>query len=183
MASSMKSGRIRYQPVPGPPSSDTIARVTPFPGARERANLDALQRWAVLLDSLFRVPGTNIRFGLDAILGVVPGLGDFVSPAFTVMVLLTGLRMRVPAVVQARMVMNAAIDMLIGLVPLAGDLADIAWKADLKNVALLERHARPGTKPTRGDYVFVFVCIAVVLMVAVAPVFFLLWLLSRFSLV
>ncbi len=135
----------------------------------------------MLLDSLFRIPGTNIRFGLDAILGVVPGLGDLVSPAFTVMVLLTGLQMRVPAVVQARMVLNAAIDMLIGLVPLVGDLVDIAWKADLRNVALLERHARPGTKPTRGDYLFVFVCIGIVFAVAVIPAFFLLWLLSRFA--
>lgn len=135
----------------------------------------------MLLDSIFRVPGTNIRFGLDAILGLVPGFGDLVSPAFTVMVLLTGLQMRVPAIVQARMVLNAALDMLIGLVPLAGDLVDVAWKADLKNVELLERHARPGTKPTRGDYIFVFVCIGVVLVVAVAPVFFLLWLLSQFS--
>jgi hypothetical protein len=160
---------------------DTIARVRPYPGTPDRSSIDALRRWAVLLDSIFRVPGTNIRFGLDAILGVVPGLGDLVAPAFTVMVLLTGLHMRVPAVVQARMVLNAAIDMMIGLVPLLGDLADIAWKADLRNVALLERHARPGTKPSRGDYIFVFVCIGIVLVVAVAPVFFVFWLLSVFS--
>jgi len=147
------------------------------------SSLDALRRWAVLLDSIFRVPGTNIRFGFDALIGLVPGLGDLVAPVFTVAVLLTGLRMRVPAIVQARMVLNAAIDMLVGLVPLLGDLADIAWKADLRNVALLERHARPGVPPTQGDYVFVLVSIGVVVLLALVPVLFLVWLLSQFPLV
>jgi hypothetical protein len=137
----------------------------------------------VILDSVFRVPGTNIRFGLDALIGLVPGLGDLVAPAFTVMLLGTGLKMRVPAVVQLRMVLNALIDMLIGLVPVAGDLADVFWKADLRNVALLERHARPGVPPTRGDYAFVLACIAAVIIMAVIPLVFLVWLLSRFSLV
>jgi hypothetical protein len=154
--------------------------VGPVTGAPERSSVEALRRWAVLLDSIFRLPGTNVRFGFDAIVGLVPGIGDLVSPAFTVLVLLTGLRMRVPAIVQARMVLNAAIDMLIGLVPIAGDIADVAWKADLKNVALLERHARPGIAPSTGDYVFVFVCIAIVVVVAITPLVLLLWLLSRF---
>ena len=67
--------------------------------------------------------------------------------------------MRVPAVVLARMVLIAGIDMLLGLVPLAGDIADVFWKADLRNMALLERHARPGVTPTRSDYWFVLGCI------------------------
>ena len=117
--------------------------------------MDALRRWAVLLDSAFKVPGTNVRFGLDAIIGLVPGLGDLVAPVFTVILLATALRMRVPAVVIARIVLNAGIDMLLGLVPLAGDVADVFWKADLRNMALLERHARRGVAPTRGDYWFV----------------------------
>jgi hypothetical protein len=146
-------------------------------------DLDLLRRWAVLLDSYFRVPGTNIRFGFDAIIGLVPGLGDLVAPIFTVSVLATGLKMRVPAIVQARMVLNAAIDMLMGLVPILGDLADIAWKADLRNVALLERHARPNVPPTRGDYWFVFVCIGLVMFITVVPFLLIIWLLTRFSLV
>jgi len=69
----------------------------------------------------------------------------------------------------------------MGLVPILGDLADVAWKADLRNVALLERHARPGVVPTRGDYLFVLICIGVVLLIAAIPVLLLLWLLSQFS--
>ena len=143
-------------------------------------DLDLLRRWAVLLDSIFVIPGTRVRFGIDAIIGLIPGLGDIVAPVFTVAVLATGLRMRVPAVVLARMVLNAGIDMLIGLVPILGDLVDIAWKADLKNVALLERHARPGTPPSPSDYAFVIVCIALVILIAAVPIAFLVWLLSQF---
>jgi hypothetical protein len=146
-------------------------------------NLEVLRRWAVILDSIFRVPGTNIRFGFDALIGLVPGLGDMTAPVFTIAVLATGLKMRVPAVVQARMVLNALIDMVIGLVPVLGDLADVAWKADLRNVALLERHARPGVAPTNADYAFVLVCIGLVVLIAVVPVLFLLWLLAQFSLI
>jgi uncharacterized protein DUF4112 len=145
--------------------------------------LDELRRWAVLLDSAFRVPGTNIRFGLDAIIGIVPGLGDLVAPVYTVILLGTALKMRVPAVVVARMVLNAGIDMVLGLVPIAGDVGDVFWKADLRNVALLERHARPGVPPTRADYWFVLGSIGVVVAIALVPFLILIWLLSQFSLV
>jgi hypothetical protein len=91
--------------------------------------------------------------------------------------------MRVPAIVQARMVLNALIDMTIGVVPVLGDLADVAWKADLRNVALLERHARPGVLPSRGDYLFVFLCIGLVVAAAALPIVLLVWLLTQFPLV
>jgi hypothetical protein len=143
----------------------------------------SLRRWAVMLDSLFRVPGTSIRFGLDAIVGLIPGIGELASPAYTALLLIEGLRLRVPAVVQARMVLNAALDMVIGIVPLFGDIADVAWKANLRNLALLERHARPGTPPSPGDYVFVFLCLGLVAMIGSVPFVIIIWLLSRFPLV
>lgn len=146
-------------------------------------NLALLRRWAVLLDSAFRVPGTNVRFGLDALVGLVPGIGDLASPAYTGLLLITGFRMRIPIVVQARMVLNAALDMLVGAVPILGDLADIGLKANLRNLELLERHARPGVAPRRGDYAFVFVCLALVALIALAPVVAVLWLVSTFPLI
>ena len=146
-------------------------------------NLDALRRWAVLLDSAFRVPGTSIRFGLDAIVGLIPGLGDISTPAFAALILLQAVRMRLPVVVQARMVLNAALDMLMGLVPLLGDVADVAWKANMRNLALLERHARPGVPPARGDYWFVVVCIAVLALIAITPIVLLVWVLTSYRLV
>ena len=134
------------------PVTPLPTRASTRPSADGARTLDALRRWAILLDSAFRVPGTSIRFGLDAILGLLPGLGDLASPIYTGVILLEGLRRRLPAVVQARMVLNAAIDMGIGLVPLLGDMADVAWKANLRNLALLERHVRPGVAPRGTDY-------------------------------
>jgi hypothetical protein len=115
-----------------------------------------LRRWAVLLDSRFRIPGTGIRFGLDPLLSLIPGLGDLVSPVFAVALLVQGVRQRVPRVILLRMLGNALIDALIGAVPIAGTVGDVFWRANVRNLAMLERHARPGTPPTRGDYVFVW---------------------------
>jgi hypothetical protein len=155
-----------------------VENLSPSMTAPRPETLEALRRWAVLLDSYFRVPGTRIRFGLDAIVGLVPGLGDVSTPVFAGLLLVQAVRMRLPIVVQARMVLNAALDMLLGLVPLLGDLVDIGWKANMRNLALLERHARPGVPPTRGDYVFVWICFALLAVMAIAPVALLIWLLS-----
>ena len=140
---------------------------------------EALRRWAVLLDSAFRIPGTNFRFGVDALLGLVPGIGDITTPVFSVLILMQAIRMRLPVVVQARMVLNATLDMALGLVPVLGDLVDIGWKANLRNLALLERHARPGVPPTRSDYVVVMVWIIVLAFVAIAPIVLLAYLLTH----
>jgi hypothetical protein len=148
----------------------------------QAARLDLLRRWAVLLDSAFRVPGTNFRFGVDAILGLVPGLGDLSAPVYAVFMLVTGFRMRVPPIVMMRMVVNAGLDMLMGLVPILGDVGDVVWKANLRNMALLERHARPGVPPNRGDYIFVGFCLLLVFLIALTPFVILFWLLTRFSL-
>lgn len=141
--------------------------------------MDVLRRWAILLDSAFPVPGTRIRFGLDALVGLVPGIGDLASPVFTAMILLQAARMRLPRVVQARMVLNAAIDMLLGLLPMAGDLADVAWKANLRNLALLERYARHGPPPRASDYLFVAGCLGGLALVAITPIVLLVWMLAR----
>jgi hypothetical protein len=145
--------------------------------------MEALRRWAVLLDSYFRVPGTRIRFGLDAIIGLIPGVGDLSTPVFAGMILLQAVRMRLPMVVQARMVLNAGIDMVLGLVPVLGDLVDVTWKANLRNLALLERHARPGVPPARADYTFVVVCLVLLAVIAIAPLVLIAWLLSQWRLV
>lgn len=151
--------------------------------AARRDNLDGLRRWANLLDSAFRIPGTRIRFGLDAIIGLVPGVGDLSAPVFAAVILVTAFKLRLPAIVQARMVLNATIDMVMGLVPFVGDLADIAWKANLRNLALLERHAHPGVPPSRSDHVFVIVCVIALAFIAMAPIALLAYVLSHWSLV
>ncbi|HET9626854.1 MAG TPA: DUF4112 domain-containing protein [Kofleriaceae bacterium] len=91
------------------------------------------------------------HYGLDAALGfVLPGLGDVIGAVLGLYIVGLALRRRVSAVVVARMVMNLAIDLAIGLVPIAGDLADFAFRANTRNVALLE--ARATGRPRAGDW-------------------------------
>ncbi len=147
--------------------------------SRADRNFDTLRRWAGLLDNAFRVPGTQIRFGLDPILGLFPGIGDLATPVLSVLILVHGARVRVPKIVLARMVLNALIDFVVGAVPVLGDLFDFGWKSNAWNLALLERHARPGVRPTRGDWIFVTACVTVILLATLVPFVVLLWLLHR----
>jgi hypothetical protein len=138
--------------------------------------LEALRRWARIFDSAFRIPGTQITFGLDPILGLIPGLGDVASPVFSLFFVWHGLRLGVPKVVLARMVLNVLIDVGVGVVPVVGDVFDFGWKANAWNLALLERHAIPGRRPSSFDYVFVILCSVVLLTAAAVPILVLIWL-------
>jgi hypothetical protein len=138
--------------------------------------LSWLRTWAELLDSRFRIPGTDVRFGIDPILSLVPGLGDLASPIFAVLLIVQGVRQRVPRVVLARMAGNALIDALIGAIPVAGTIGDIFWRANTMNLALLERHARPGAPPSRGDYLFVFGIAAAFGLLLAIPFLLAIWL-------
>jgi hypothetical protein len=133
---------------------------------------------AELLDNAFVVPGTSYRVGLDPIIGLVPLLGDLVSPLFTIGVLLQARELGVPKVVQARMLINVAVDTLVGIVPVAGDLFDFAWKANHKNLALLELHAREDRGGSAGDWAFVTLMISLVVLLAAVPFVLLGWLFS-----
>ena len=145
--------------------------------------LAALRKWSVLLDSAFRVPGTKMTFGLDPILGLIPGLGDVTTPLFSALVLLHAVRWRIPRLIQLRMVINAVADLAIGAIPFLGDFIDFGWKANVRNLALLERYARPGAQASRGDWLFVLGVIGLLVALAVVPLLFTAWLLSRFDLV
>jgi Domain of unknown function (DUF4112) len=131
--------------------------------------LEAMRRWARIFDSAFRIPGTQITFGIDPLLGLFPGIGDLASPVFSLFLLWHGARLRVPKVVLARMVLNSLIDAGVGAIPVLGDLFDFAWKANGWNLALLEKHAMPGQRASSGDWLFVIVCCAVVVVAALLP--------------
>lgn len=139
----------------------------------------ALRKWSVLLDSAFRVPGTSLTFGLDPVLGLIPWIGDITTPLFSAVLLLHAVRMRIPKIVQLRMLMNAAIDFGIGVVPVVGDLFDFGWKANVRNLALLERHAHPGNTAALSDWAFVLIVLGVLALLAITPVLLLSWLLSH----
>lgn len=131
-----------------------------------------------LLDSAFVVPGTTFRFGLDPLLGLVPGLGDLASPLFAIVVLWQSRDFGIPRVVQLRMIFNVAIDALVGLLPVVGDVFDFAWKANDLNLTLLERHAYEERRPSVGDWLFVTGLIALLVIIAAVPFLLAGWLIN-----
>jgi hypothetical protein len=141
--------------------------------------LPDLQRYAKVLDKAFRIPGTNIRFGLDPIIGLVPFLGDLASPVFAALLVVEGARLGIPRIIQIRMIVNALIDAVIGAIPFAGIVGDVFFRANTKNMALLERHAVPGGHPaTRSDYAFVWIALALLLVGIIAIVWLAIWIAS-----
>ncbi len=146
--------------------------------SRQTQGLQGLRKVAQLLDSAFVVPGTSYRVGLDPILGLVPGLGDLVSPLFTIGILWQARELALPRIVQLRMIFNVAIDSLLGAVPVVGDLFDFAWKANNMNLALLELHAQEERTASAGDWLFVVLMVALVVLVAVIPFVIVGWLLA-----
>lgn len=112
--------------------------VAPAPRS-EAASLDRLRLLARVWDDLIRLPVIGRRIGLDALIGLVPGLGDVASALVASWGLVVAVRLRAPASVLGRMLLNIGLDAVIGAIPFVGDLFDIGWKAQRRNVALLER--------------------------------------------
>ncbi len=102
--------------------------------------LERLRRVARVWDAALRIPGTPFAIGLDPLLGLVPGVGDALGALVAAWLVLEAARLGTPASTLVRMLTNVAIDALIGAIPVAGDVFDFAWKANLRNVALIERH-------------------------------------------
>lgn len=102
--------------------------------------LAALDDLAHLLDARWRIPGTGIRFGIDAVAGLLPGIGDAATGLVSAYIVLHGVRHRVPGRVIARMIGNVALDTVVGSVPIVGSLFDVFFKANNRNVGLLRQH-------------------------------------------
>ena len=103
-------------------------------------DLQRLERLAKRMDSALRVPGTGIRLGADSILGLIPGIGDALTLAPAGWIIWRAHKMGAPRHILGRMTFNAAVDSVIGTIPLIGDLFDIGWRGNLRNVRLLRKH-------------------------------------------
>lgn len=108
--------------------------------ARVEATLRRLDRFAFLLDDAWRIPIIGRRIGLDSIVGLVPGIGDAVTGLVAIYPILEARRLGAPSGLLLRMLANIGADAALGIVPVAGDLLDFAFKANRRNVALLRRH-------------------------------------------
>ncbi|MDQ3564475.1 MAG: DUF4112 domain-containing protein [Pseudomonadota bacterium] len=118
--------------------------------ARGAASLQRLEKLGQLLDTVLPIPGTRFRIGLDGILGFIPGIGDAAGAAISAYLIFEAARLGVPIATLLRMAGNVAIDTVIGAVPVVGDLFDIAWKANLKNLALVRGQVVPAGVPGRS---------------------------------
>jgi hypothetical protein len=132
----------------------------------------------ILLDEAFRVPGTKIRFGLDGIIGLVPGLGDVLAGLLSLVIPLAAWVRGVPYVTLARMAANLGIGVLVGTIPIFGDIFDIAWKANRRNYRLLQRHLGEPRQHTWRDWSFLLLLLTGLALVFALPVILVVWLLA-----
>jgi hypothetical protein len=155
------------------------------PVRRERADVErGLDQLSRVMDGLFRIPGTGWRVGLDALVGLIPGVGDFATTAVSFYIIAAGVRYRVPKVTLLRMAANVGVDYLLGSVPVVGDLFDAAWKSNQMNVELLRRRAavsaEEATSGRLSDWLFLGVILLALLLLLVGSVAFSFWLLTQF---
>ena len=147
-----------------------------------------VERLGWLMDDLFRVPVLGWRFGLDALIGLIPGIGDTGTTLVSFYILAAAVRHGVPKITLLRMGMNIGFDYLLGSLPVVGDIADAWWKSNQKNVALLRRRATVSAEEARAgrmsDWIFVggifVLLIALGIASAVVSVYLLSKLLTRF---
>ena len=139
---------------------------------------ETLRKLEVLLDEAFPIPGTRIRFGLDAIVGLVPGIGDVLAGLASIVFPLAGWIRGLPYVTLVRMVANLGIGVLVGSIPLLGDVFDIAWKANRRNYRLLTRHLGEPRRHTGRDWAFLLLLVAILGLVFAVPVVLVLWLVA-----
>jgi hypothetical protein len=127
---------------------------------RSLAEVEAL---AWLLDNSIPVPGTGgRRFGIDAVIGLVPGIGDIVSGALGLIVVWRGSRMGLPRIVIGRMLLNTLLDIAVGAIPILGDAFDLWFKASTRNLGLMRRHLERPETSTRDDWLAVLLMVGVV---------------------
>jgi len=105
-----------------------------------RAALERLEHLARLLDTALVIPGTNFRFGADAIIGLVPGIGDIITTVIAAYIVIEARRLGAPRHLIARMIGNVALDGVIGAVPLVGDVFDAMWRGNVRNIRMLRRY-------------------------------------------
>jgi hypothetical protein len=145
-----------------------MARVTRIPRAapdrsRSLAEVEAL---AWLLDNSIPVPGTGgWRFGIDAIIGLVPGIGDLVSSAIGLFIVWRGARLGLPAVAVARMLATTVVDLAVGAIPIVGDAFDLWFKANTRNLGVMRRHLEEPDRSRRDDWLALLAIVGSALLV------------------
>lgn len=143
--------------------------------ARQReAGLADAELLAWLLDNSIPIPGTGRRVGLDALIGLVPGLGDILSGGLGILIIARGIQRGLPPIVLARMFANVALDFVVGAIPVIGDAFDFWYKANARNVGLLRRYSEVPSASTAAEWGF-FVAVLAIIGVVAAGTVWLIW--------
>jgi Domain of unknown function (DUF4112) len=136
---------------------------------RTNASLDPLFRWlALIMDDLLRFPGTKFRFGLDPIIGLLPGIGDVTSAIISAIAFVHAARCGVPKILLARMAMNILINELVGIIPGLGDAFSFWFKSNVRNYELLRRYSAAPAGSRRGDWMFVIAVLSLLFVIVCA---------------
>ena len=147
-----------------------MERSHPIGGIVPSGSISRIRQLARVLDAAVRVPGTDVRFGLDAVLGLIPGAGDIAGGILSAFIILQAARLGAPRSVLARMVMNVLIDTVAGSVPILGDVFDVGWKSNMRNASLLERYAERPAATRSASRLAVAGAVAAVSLLAVGAI-------------
>ncbi|MDJ1184165.1 DUF4112 domain-containing protein [Roseofilum casamattae] len=123
--------------------------------SEKNTRVERLRSLSNLLDNAIAIPGSNYRVGIDPLIGLLPGGGDFLSSALSAYIVIEATRFGLPKETLGRMVMNVLIDTFVGIIPVLGDLYDVTWKANSLNVQLLEDHLENPSSSKKADRGFV----------------------------
>jgi hypothetical protein len=155
-------------------AAPSVGRIGRAQGLFRDENLDLLSH---VLDDCFRIPGTSMRFGIDGIIGFIPGIGDILAGLASFILVFAAWVRGVPYVTLLRMVVNLGIGVLVGSVPFLGDAFIVVWKANRRNYALMTRHIAEPRRHAWRDWLFLFVLSQVLLAMLAAPLVVLVWIL------
>jgi hypothetical protein len=137
-----------------------------------------LQGLEILLDEAFPIPGTRFRFGIDGIIGLVPGLGDVLAGLLSAIIPIAAWTRGVPYITLVRMAVNLGIGVLVGTIPVFGDIFDVAFKPNRRNYRLLQRHLGNPRRHTGRDWAFLLLLVAGLALVFAIPVVLVVWFLA-----
>ena len=157
-----------------PPLSQSAVRETPE--APEGSSTEHLNLIATWLDDRFEIPGTSIRYGLDALIGWIPGIGDVFAALASLFIVFAAWKRGAARITMLRMMLNLATEDTLGAIPLIGDVAHVAWKANRRNYNLLVRDHRYLRQHTWQDWLFVIAVCLIMLLLLLAPFVLLIYL-------
>jgi hypothetical protein len=162
---------------------DVDWEVLPPEEKRKRQGLEPLFKWiAFIMDEVVRVPGTKFRFGLDPLIGLIPGIGDTSSALVSAFALIQAVRLGVPKILLMRMGLNILVNEIIGVVPVVGDAFSFWFKSNARNYEILKTHRLGSSVARRSDWLFVIgvlVLLVVIVCVGIAISFLILGAMAR----